>query len=251
MTPQPDRRRPAGAPEEERRPAGVPEPSASQQGGHHPPAAQPGKPGSSVGADAPPSRGASHDLRDRAPSGASTRAEADSEEAGGVDARQVERDFDELLEETKRERDEYLELAQRTKADFENYRKRVAGETEAARRRGKAELASELVPVLDNLERALIAADIDLEGALAGEVSEEGALEHGVVLTYRDLHETLARAGVEAYDPAGEKFDPEWHEALSTRPGEGTDPGTVLDVVQKGYRLDGQVIRAARVVVSE
>jgi molecular chaperone GrpE len=175
------------------------------------------------------------------------------EPATGTSAEEwkVERDFDELLEETKRERDEYLELAKRTKADFENYRKRVAGEAEAARRRGKAELAAELVPVLDNLERALTAAGIDPAAALAGDAPAEGALEQGVVLTYRDLHETLERAGVESYDPSGERFDPEWHEALSTRAEDGADPGTVLDVVQKGYRLDGQVIRAARVVVSE
>src|SRR5512133_1718306 len=168
-----------------------------------------------------------------------------------VEEETVERDFDELLAETKRERDEYLQLAQRTKADFENYRKRVAGEAASARNRGKAELAAELVPVLDNLERALTAAEIDPGAALAGEVAAEGALEQGIVLTYRDLHETLQRAGVEAYDPAGEKFDPEWHEALSTRPTEGAGPGEVVDVLQKGYRLDGQVIRAARVVVSE
>ena len=178
--------------------------------------------------------------------GTDARPSESSEAAAGV----VEKDL-EALEQTKRERDEYLELAQRTKADFENYRKRVASESESAKRRGKAQLAAELVPVLDNLERALIAAGIDPAAALAGEVSVDGALEQGVVLTYRDLRETLERAGVEVYEPTGEKFDPEWHEALSTRPAEGTDPGMVLDVVEKGYRLDGQVIRAARVVVSE
>jgi len=169
-----------------------------------------------------------------------------SEEAAEL----VERDL-EALEETRRERDEYLELAQRTKADFENYRKRVGSEAESARRRGKSELAAELVPVLDNLERALIAAGIDPAGALADDSTEKGALEKGVMLTYRDLRETLQRAGVEPYEPGGEKFDPEWHEAVSTRPGEDTGPGVVLDVVEKGYRLDGQVIRPARVVVSE
>jgi molecular chaperone GrpE len=177
---------------------------------------------------------------------ADPRPSESSEAAAGV----VEKDL-EALEQTKRERDEYLELAQRTKADFENYRKRVAGEAESAKRRAKAELAAELVPVLDNLERALIAAGIDPSAALAGEVSIDGALEQGVVLTYRDLRKTLERAGIEVYEPTGEKFDPEWHEAISTRPAEGTDPGMVVDVVEKGYRLDGQVIRAARVVVSE
>ena len=209
-----------------------------QQGGHPPPAA-----------DA--KRGASQDVdAGRAPSGASTRAEADSRANSEAAAEEVARDLD-ALEETRRERDEYLELARRTKADFENYRKRVASETEAGRQRGKTDLAAELVPVLDNLERALTSAGIEPAAALAGEVSTEGVLEQGVVLTYRELSATLARAGVEAYDPAGEKFDPEWHEALSTRPEEGAEPGIVLDVAQKGYRLNGQVIRAARVVVSE
>jgi molecular chaperone GrpE len=172
-------------------------------------------------------------------------------QSGEAAAQDVEHDLDRLLEDTKRERDEYLELAQRTRADFDNYRKRVARETEEAARRGKASLAAELVPALDNLERALTAAGIDPETALTSEAGPEGSLEHGVVLTYRELRATLDRAGVESYDPAGERFDPEWHEALSVRPEQGAEPGTVLEVVQKGYRLDGQVIRAARVVVSE
>ena len=181
----------------------------------------------------------------------STRAEGDSESTqpeGGSEAaaEEVVRDLD-ALEETKRERDEYLELAQRTKADFENYRKRVAGDAASAQRRSKAELAGELVTVLDNLERALLSADIDP----AGELSVDGPLEQGIVLTYRDLRATLERAGVEAYDPSGERFDPEVHEAISTRPAGDAEPGTVVDVAQKGYRIDGQVIRAARVVVGE
>ena len=178
-------------------------------------------------------------------------AEASSEEPTVEEAAgQVARDL-EALEETRRERDEYLDLAQRTKADFENYRKRVSGEADSAHRRGKGELAAELVPVLDNLERALTAAGIDPATALAGESSSDGALEQGVVLTYRDLRETLQRAGVEPYEPGGEEFDPEWHEALSTRPDEDAGPGVVLEVAQKGYRLDGRVLRPARVVVSE
>ena len=162
-------------------------------------------------------------------------------------AAEVQHDLDELLEETKRERDEYLELARRTKADFENYRKRMAAETSAAARRGKADLAAELIGVIDNLERALASAGID-----AGSDAEpDEPLAQGIMLTYRELNGVLARAGVEHYDPRGERFDPAWHEALQTRPDEGSEPGTVVEVLQKGYRLDGQVIRAARVVVSE
>jgi molecular chaperone GrpE len=215
------------------------------QGGDHPPAAGESEQARITGGQRSPGASDSDDLG-RAPSEQSTRAEGGSEAA----AQEVERDLD-ALEETKRERDEYLELAQRTKADFENYRKRVAGDAADAKRRGKADLATELVPVLDNLERALVAAGIDPAAALSGDLSVEGAVEQGVVLTYRDLRQTLERSGVEVYEPAGEKFDPEWHEAISTRPAQGTGSGVVLDVVEKGYRLDGQVIRAARVVVSE
>jgi molecular chaperone GrpE len=166
-------------------------------------------------------------------------------------AAEVQHDIDEMLEETKRERDEYLELAKRTKADFENYRRRMAAEAEAAALRGKSELAGSLVSVIDNLERALAAAEIDAAAARGGEAGTDGPLEQGVVLTYRELSNVLARAGVEPYDPAGERFDPAWHEALQTRSEEGIEPGTVVEVLQKGYRLDGQVIRVARVVVSE
>jgi molecular chaperone GrpE len=162
--------------------------------------------------------------------------------------REVERDLDELLAETRRERDEYLELAQRTKADFENYRRRVAQEAEEAARRGVGGLAVQLIPALDNLERALRTAGIDPE-AEPGEGA--GALEHGVLLTYRDLRSTLERAGVESYSPLDEAFDPVWHEALQTRPAEGVEPGKVVEVVEQGYRLDGKVLRPARVIVSE
>jgi len=157
----------------------------------------------------------------------------------------VEKDLDALLSDVQRERDEYLDLAKRTKADFENFRKRMAAEVQAAAARGKGELLRDVVPVLDDLERAIQAAGLDPEGD-----SEDG-LSHGVLLVYRSLRDTLARNGVEPVDPVGEKFDPQWHEALSTQPADGAEPGTVLEVVQKGYRLDDQLIRPARVVVSE
>jgi molecular chaperone GrpE len=179
------------------------------------------------------------------------RAEREAEE-------QVERDLDQLAE-ARRERDEYLELAQRTQADFENYRKRVVSETAEARVRGKAELARELIPALDNLERAIRSSGIDPDARPGAgdqdppsrEVSARDALAQGVALVYRELRASLERAGVEAYDPAGEPFDPALHEALGTRPAEGAKPGTVVETLDRGYRLDGQVLRAARVVVSE
>jgi molecular chaperone GrpE len=152
----------------------------------------------------------------------------------------VEQDLEALLADVTRERDEYLDLARRAKADFENYRKRATQQTADAAKRGKAELARELLPSVDALERAL-------ETAASG----SDALAQGVSLVRDQLLATLERAGVEAYDPAGERFDPAWHEALSTRPGDGVESGIVLETLDRGYRLDGQVLRPARVVVSE
>jgi molecular chaperone GrpE len=172
----------------------------------------------------------------------------DSGENGAAD--QVERDLDELAE-AKRERDEYLELARRTKADFENYRKRVAKETSEALARGKADLARQLLPALDNLERALAAGEDDERARDSATRSRElPALVQGVAMVRDELRSRLEGAGVESFDPTGEKFDPQLHEALSTRPDEGTKPGVVLETVEKGYRLNGQVLRPARVVVS-
>ena len=138
-----------------------------------------------------------------------------------------------------RERDEYLALAQRTQADFENFRKRGAREAAAAGQRGKTGVVSGLFPVVDNLERAL---------ASAGEGEEH--LADGVRLVHSELLALLERNGVEQFDPAGERFNPAMHEALSTRPAEDGESGVVIDVVEKGYRADGSVLRPARVVVS-
>ncbi|MDX6603121.1 MAG: molecular chaperone GrpE, partial [Solirubrobacterales bacterium] len=161
------------------------------------------------------------------------------------EADQVETDLDARVADTQRERDEYLDLAKRTKADFENYRKRMAAEVQAATARGRAELIRDVVPALDDLERAIQAAGLDPEGD-----SDDG-LGHGVLLVFRSLRDSLTRNGVEAVDPKGEKFDPMQHEALSTRPAEGVESGTVVEVLQKGYRLGEQLIRPARVVVGE
>jgi molecular chaperone GrpE len=164
---------------------------------------------------------------------------------GSGEGDRVDQDFEALLAEAREQKDEYLELARRTQADFENFRKRMAAEVQAAGVRGKGQLAMEVVPALDDLERAIQAAGLDPEGD-----SEDG-LAHGVLLVFRSLREGLKRNGIEAVDPKGEKFDPNNHEALSTVPMEGTESGTVIEVLQKGYRLDEQLIRPARVVVSE
>ena len=180
------------------------------------------------------------------PAGAAQGGAAQAPPAQGSAGAQgeVEENLAALLAEAETKRDEYLELARRAQADFENYRKRMAAEVQAAASRGRASVAADVVPVLDDLERAIEAAGLDPEGD-----SDDG-LAHGVILVFRGLRETLKRNGIEAVDPKGEKFDPTEQEALSTMPVEGVESGTVVEVMQKGYRMDGQLIRPARVVVS-
>jgi molecular chaperone GrpE len=144
-------------------------------------------------------------------------------------------------------RDEYLALAQRTQADFENYRKRVARDSVLAQERGVAKLAKELLPAIDNLERAIV------EIALATGETDQDPLLGGVRLVLSELTGALARVGVESFSPAGETFDPALHEAIATvpQPPEGGAPsGQVVEVYQPGYRLGESVIRPARVVVA-
>ncbi len=149
----------------------------------------------------------------------------------------LESDVDELVT-LAAQRDEYLALAQRTQADFENYRKRVARDTAVAQERGVAKLAKELLPALDNLDRALEAAE------------QDDPLLEGVRLVRSELSAALARVGIESFAPVGEPFDPVQHEALVQQPVEGAESGTVAEVYQPGYRLGATVIRAARVLVA-
>ncbi len=174
-----------------------------------------------------------------------------ADESGGgegpVDSERVDADLKELLEDAEQKKDEYLELAKRTQADFENYRKRMAAEAQSAAVRAKVELTAQLIGVLDNLERALEAAGIDA----GGEKTPAEPLAEGFFLTYRELRAALERAGVESFHPAGERFDPNLHEALQKVPADGAEGGTVVEVMQTGYRLGDHLIRPARVVVSE
>ena len=167
------------------------------------------------------------------------------EEFEGAGREAIEGDLDALLAKAEKERDEYLDLAKRTKADFENFRKRMSADVLAAAGRGKAEVLRDVLPVLDDLERALQAAGLDPEGD-----SDDG-LAHGVLLVFRSLRDSLAKHGIEAVDPTGERFDPNLHEALSAQPAEGVESGVVIETMQKGYRFGDQLIRPARVVVAE
>ncbi|HVD65278.1 MAG TPA: nucleotide exchange factor GrpE [Gaiellaceae bacterium] len=148
-------------------------------------------------------------------------------------------ELEEKLTEVERERDEYLNDLKRVAADFENYRKRVARDQEGLAARAHERLVKELLPVLDDLERALEAAA----------EHEEAKLEEGVRLVHRELVEALAREGLVEVETDG-KFDPHVHEALLSQPSEEED-GAVIEVLQKGYRLGDRVLRPARVVVSQ
>jgi molecular chaperone GrpE len=134
--------------------------------------------------------------------------------------------------------EDYLALAQRTKADFENYRKRMARENAAAVDRGMAKLAKELLPALDHLELALKAAE-----------GHEDVIR-GFAMVAGELQAALARVGIQAFAPHGEVFDPNEHEAMLSQPHEGAEAGTVVEVYQSGYRINGAVLRPARVVVA-
>jgi molecular chaperone GrpE len=137
------------------------------------------------------------------------------------------------------EAQKYLALAQRTQADFENYRKRMARENAAAKDRGVAQVAKELLPALDHLEHALKAAK-----------GHEDVVK-GFVLVNDEIVAALGRVGIEPFSPEGEPFDPNEHEAMAAHASEDAESGTVVEVYQRGYRLIGQFLRPARVVVAE
>ena len=142
------------------------------------------------------------------------------------------------LEQTTLERDEYLDALQRLKAEFENYKKRVSRDQAEFVTLASERLVKQLLPVLDDLERALEAAADH----------EEAKLEEGVRLVHRSLADALAREGLVEVETDG-AFDPHTQEALLAQPSEA-DEGAVIQVLQKGYKLGDRVLRPARVVVS-
>jgi molecular chaperone GrpE len=151
-----------------------------------------------------------------------------------------EQSLEERLAEAEARAEEYLATAQRVAADFENYRKRAARDQESLVARAHERLVKALLPILDDLERALEAAA----------QHEEATLEEGVALVHRALADLLAREGLAEIETDG-RFDPHVHEALLAQPAEEAESGSVLQVLQKGYRLGDVVVRPARVIVAE
>jgi molecular chaperone GrpE len=142
------------------------------------------------------------------------------------------------LEALRAENEELIDTLQHVKAEFDNYRKRAARDQEALVARAGERIVKELLPVLDDLERALEAA----------EQHEEAKLEEGVKLVHRQLEQLLEREGLAPVATDG-MFDPHVHEALLTQPS-AAEEGSVIEVLQKGYRLGDRVLRPARVVVA-
>ena len=151
--------------------------------------------------------------------------------ADGIEAR---------LAEAEAQRDEYLDLLQRVQADFENYRKRAAREQERLSAHAHERVVRELLPVLDDLERALDAA----------ERHEEAQLVEGVQLVEKSLRKALEKEGLREIETEG-PFDPHVHEAVLAQPRDGAEPGSVVEVLQRGYRLGDRVVRPARVIVAQ
>lgn len=144
------------------------------------------------------------------------------------------------LEAAEAKRDEYLADLQRLAADFDNYRKRAVRDQHAFAARASERLVAKLLPVLDDLERALEAADDH----------EEAKVVAGVEMTKAALAAALTSEGLQEIAADGE-FDPHVHEALLTQPTEGIESGAIVQVVQRGYRLGDVVLRPARVIVAE
>jgi molecular chaperone GrpE len=150
------------------------------------------------------------------------------------------------------EEPDWQDLALRKAAELENVRRQNAQRVQKATRDGMRRVAVELLPALDDFERALAHAEAEEEdaGAHAAEGGGSHHLTKGIRLVQQQMVNALQRAGIEPFSPLGEKFDPHLHEAVASTPVEGTESGTVIEVYQAGYRLGDDVLRAAKVVVA-
>lgn len=154
----------------------------------------------------------------------------------------------EIVEETADEKlvaeaDKWRDAALRAEAEMQNLRRRVEKDVESAHKFGQEKLIKELLPVIDNLERAIAAADAENEAVKP--------LLEGVEMTKKSFSDALAKGKVEEINPVGEPFDPQLHQAMTMVPNPDMEPNTVMDVMQKGYQLHGRLIRPAMVVVSK
>jgi molecular chaperone GrpE len=140
------------------------------------------------------------------------------------------------------ERDQYLDLAARTRAEFENYQKRMQRERELERKYAFGPIAESLLPILDNLDRAVSA---------ARQAGETGPLVQGVAMVQAQFMELLKRNGVTRIEAEGKPFDPNLHQAIMQQPSADVDPNTVVQIVEHGFLNQDRVLRPAKVIVSK
>jgi molecular chaperone GrpE len=153
-------------------------------------------------------------------------------------------DLEALRERTaalEKERDEFRTLLQRTRADFENYQKRAQREASQERRYWHGPLALDLLPILDNFERAV---------AAARQAGETGPLVQGVAMVQSQILDALRRHGITRIEAQGQPFDPNLHQAVMQQPTRAQPPNTVVQVLEQGFMLHDRVLRPARVVVA-
>ncbi|MEJ2061969.1 MAG: nucleotide exchange factor GrpE [Reinekea sp.] len=142
-------------------------------------------------------------------------------------------------DEAEKMKDQYI----RAEAEMANLRRRVEKDVENAHKFGQEKLSKELLAVADNLERAITSAE--------GEVVDDIALKEGVEMTLKGLLDVFTKFNIEAIDPQGAPFDPQLHQAMSMVENPEVEPNTVIAVMQKGYQLNGRLIRPAMVMVSK
>jgi molecular chaperone GrpE len=156
---------------------------------------------------------------------------------------EAEAEAEAVAEQPPAEEPDYKDQWLRAAAELDNVRKRARRDVGAAEARGIAKLARELLPALDNFERALAAAEAQPE-------NRDHHLTDGIRLVQTELLAALARVGIEPDSPNGERFDPHRHEALAQRPVDGADAGTIVEVYNAGYTYGDEVLRPAKVVVA-
>ena len=152
-------------------------------------------------------------------------------------------DDDDDLAVARREAAEYLDRALRAQAELENVRRRLERDLQNAHKFALERFVSELLPVKDSLELGL-AASAEKEASVAG-------IAEGVELTLRMLEQAMEKFGITVVDPAGESFDPAYHQAMTMQESDGAESGTVLTVFQKGYLLNDRLVRPAMVIVAK
>ena len=146
------------------------------------------------------------------------------------------------------ERDDLYDRLLRTTADFDNYRKRIERERREVSEAATAELIRDLLPVVDDLERALANSASD---DARGEEDSGSSLRRGIELIHKFLLEVLRRRGVEPFDSVGQQFDPAWHEAISHEKGSNRPEGEIIGEVRRGYRLGQRLLRPSQVRVAK